>query len=552
MGAIQSIEFEGNRYQLSAGDPVSEWILKRAGRFNQDGDGILSEKEIKEGLLSHPLIADEWEQCLGESTAPALQKIRKFLNSTKPLRQDQVYLSARQFHRFSKQALGEILKQAPSLDLNSESAGSEKGVRDQMRFFCQNFSPRLGRFSFYHYQWCQDLFHGSTGIYPRYTKVYVPEIPDQEEYTEWLPIIPWIWSPEAPFVSGGEDNPLLTAVMLDDQGKEIERRKFYLKAGSDNFNGDIFDYAISVQSGYMNPFYSAGIAFVKKYQADFDQAAAILAAHHTEIHPDNLRIMLYKHFVRELIALSIIDAWQDVSACADVGCSMEQSFRRGFPEFDNSVSRWSWKLATIRYQNRQKQGYGPGQTILGLALEAAADSRIALRYSGILSEAELTDEDEALKALLDPKKAITYRALIYDFLLTRLEETLFKDSRVAFPSDQYPYLVQSTSREMALIEAAQRLSIQPERDKNMTDQLIFGATLSYWTEFFEVGAMLGVKSNLPGVVHTTEVYGLVSLLEENDHNFWLQTLFAGSVPFQFIRPENPALQCREKTERIMP
>lgn len=265
---------------------------------------------------------------------------------------------------------------------------------------------------------------------------------------------------------------------------------------------NVFDYSLWPTTFNTTNAYRPCLSYVEKYDTDFDEAAKLLHASHPELHLDNVRIWIRQHFIHELRNLDSIDVWQDISACHEIGCEYEDKFKATFPDMAESNSLYvAWKMASTLRNNRANQGYGPGQIILEQAMEAASDDDIAMKYAAHIPRKAFKDQDAMLKAILDPKRSIFVKAMIYDFILARMKETVFRSKEVRFSSDVYPFIgSDATSREMALINGAQILSMYPERAHKLRSYTYSGPDLQMFGNFCAFSKMLGIEPCLPGVV----------------------------------------------------
>ncbi|MDO8462415.1 MAG: hypothetical protein Q7S98_06130 [Deltaproteobacteria bacterium] len=262
-------------------------------------------------------------------------------------------------------------------------------------------------------------------------------------------------------------------------------------------------------------------------------AAAHLVANLHNMKPANVYLTFYASFLQEMTHLEPHDIWQDVSACTWAGdlwgdeCSFsdridETLFNSAYAMYDDPLvtalrqfhsddaahdcsflpqlyfwkdktpkncaddpavrdnisslrpdweRRMIWRVASMKEKtDRHKQGFGPGQVILGYALKAAQDPEVFQPFveAGFLTPDNFKNDEAAMRTVLDPETFVFAKALTINLALTHLERTDFYDPEVAFPSN-YGYLIPNaaTAREVALL-------VEAENDARFPDENPYG------------------------------------------------------------------------------
>ncbi len=550
MADIRHIEIEGHRYRIDESDPFLRRIVNLVGPLDRDGDGLLTEEEVRTGLTADPRVETAVEAELDQArrdrdrrmddsnrrfvpapvrdTADALGAL---LGDAERARRLTIAVPAGSFGAFPAERVREILAGQPPLALRSRSLGAYAEEEDGMRQFCQEHDS---------IEWCHllnDRFSTMFSYLEAYTSREIsPLLADRNPFD--LFSVPAMVIP----LDVGKTPPLQRGMPLATIAEEgaAASRALYLYADSEMKIDDIVGYMNTIRAVSITMRFAAPAAYAEKYADAFDEAAAILSRSHPNIHPNNLKLMLLYRLFRESFALDATDVWQDMAACRSTSCSTLERFEEKFPTVDAGWAEYTWLSASLLI-GKQQQGFGPMQLILGLALEAASHEATCARYRGVLTEEELTTEEGALRALLDPRKAVFFAALIYDFILTRLQETTYRDPRVMAPSDAYPFPVSpKAARELALIESAQVLSAFPEEAPYAKERIISGASSSYWADFFFIGEILGIEPAFPELRMVTARYDFLSLFQpESDPR--LRTIRSQPrVDIRFLAPTSRA------------
>jgi hypothetical protein len=279
-------------------------------------------------------------------------------------------------------------------------------------------------------------------------------------------------------LKGSVEIPALR-VVIDDGGSPDVRYQYI-----DDNNGVI----LAVDPDKILPIYS----LVKHFSSDLDKAAAILHEHHPHIHEENLRMQLYSRMGSELNALDFEDPWQDRGAAAYSGADIDFKMPLKGKEVgvlkNGDVFDAPWRLGSELVVAMEHQGFGPMQVILGLAIEAASDPEVLAHYEGELSAEDFVDNKAALKTILE--NPVFVYALCYDYVLTKLERTVFKDPAVRRPRSSIPHLQDDqASREFALVHTASMLVAYPEKDVEAKNIVLStgGLGMEYiWAKVFEI------------------------------------------------------------------
>jgi hypothetical protein len=209
-----------------------------------------------------------------------------------------------------------------------------------------------------------------------------------------------------------------------------------------------------------------------------------------------------------------------------------------------------WNMSPLT-TDKKSQGYGPAQIIWDVALKAAAHKETAAYYKDYLTEEELTTEDGALRAILDPKKSIYYTAMVLQYMVTRLKETAFADESVRYPSNVFPFISdKSTARQMALLNLAQTLSAFPEGDEQLDRLILLGPNNRFWVDVFKAGKMFGIKPHLKGIRLVEKAHMMLSykhLGEPFDAPY--NNLYTGGLCLvSFIAPLDPLTRLMQMFE----
>lgn len=447
-------------------------------------------------------------------------------------------IPAKSFEELPASRLNVILEAQPSLELESESTDSFFGMEEWMAKYCmENSSIPICR-----------VLNDRCGLQKAYIKSYtsrelIPFLDAACSIVDNISIAPMVLPIDTETAQRlfGRSVPLATITQASGDNEPGSSVELYCAMDSSEQIEDMADYASTLRSTSIRSLFDVPKVFAETYAATFDDAASIVAKAHPDVGVDNLKAMLFTRFFHETFALNAIDLWQDVSACRAVSCSRMEAFEENIPAFASEESGRLWRSASI-FMDRKKQGVGPMQVIVGVALEAAAHEPTAGRYRHLLTPEELTTVDGATRALLDARKAVYYTALVYDFLLTRLKETAFRDSRIGKPSDMYPFpLSRETARRMSLIESTQKLSAYPEQAPTIKEQIAAQA-LQDWVDLFFIAEIMGIKPDLPGVKLMKGHYDRLSVFGTNDASPMQTVSVAPSYEIRYLAPDPTELE----------
>ncbi len=221
------------------------------------------------------------------------------------------------------------------------------------------------------------------------------------------------------------------------------------------------------------------ISLVTHFKDDIENAAKILFQHHPQIHLNNFRLLLYTRMSEELQALDWEDPWQDMSACVYSGCSLKEAFQRELdgakigPRVGGVNFNLPWELSSALTMEMEKQGFGPAQANLGLVREAAEEKKILDHYKGFLRVSDFSNNKAALRTILE--NPVYSWALSYDYVLTKLEETVFQNPVVRLSKRSRPYFQNAEgAREYALLSSAAYLTAYPEKDVAAKENVLIG------------------------------------------------------------------------------
>ena len=269
----------------------------------------------------------------------------------------------------------------------------------------------------------------------------------------------------------------------------------------------------------------AAIDLLKEKMQLVDAALDIVAGAHDDVRFANLKAVFLYHFAHEMSAISMVDVWQDMSACKSAGCKFDNDFSKSFAEISDPEIAALWRTASMLSGNKLEQGYGPTQIILGLAMEAAADEQVASRYRALLPADAFDGEDGMLRTLISFEGSIVCLAMVYDFVMTRLEETLLAAPDSGFLVYSYPFIsTGSVRREMALLQLTKMLTVFPENDAIAKVMLSNGALNTVWSKVFLTAQEFGLELELPGIEFKFGNYNVMSLMYDR------------SMPVSDVRP----------------
>lgn len=261
--------------------------------------------------------------------------------------------------------------------------------------------------------------------------------------------------------------------------------------------------------------WQSAYSFVQYFGKEIDAAARILAtAHPGSLRQNNLRVFLREDLISQQQEMTAEDPWQDRAACIKVGCNQLERMESAYDEYNDKVGVelwgkirdlpwWAWWLASSSYKyNLARQGLGPAQIIVGLAERAAGQREILQRYSPFLSARDFSSSDDMIRTVLDPKKAIFAKAMVFDYIFTELEKTLFADPNFREPATIAPFISDlRTAREYSLMYLAMRLAIFPEVDFLAAKFISVPLLAHYHVHLLHAADLFNIKLALPGLFY---------------------------------------------------
>lgn len=552
MGKIEYIRLGEENHRVRDGDELGAWIADEFSSYNTDeedtlaGDNTLTEREILAAFKDSPELETEMYSRLGslqkerdkyvddsytnlvlnactflEDNDSAIERLKCYYQKLEPRTDISINLPFWRLVRLPQDELADKLERQPDLELRAESVAKEMG-RDEIKA-TEQYCNVMSKFSKPIELLCESMTE--LAFPDRYTSVFgqgmsyedcllksESEIKndsvnfyintsgpalqernsDNNLYFDGYPLF------NVTFGSKDDENFFTRNIYLLSSGNTTEYSEYVVNER--HLNRDLCGYKISAD-------------FVKKYISHIDTAVSLLTRAHPHIEFENFKSVFLLHLVDERQAISNLDAWQDLSLCFEVGCAHLEGYRKAYPEYNDPALLAAWSAASAFFGNKLHQGYGPFQIIPQLALEAASRKDISARYSEYLTDEELTTEAGCMRAILDPVKAIYYLALIYDFIITRLEETVMRDKSITFPTNGYPYISDyKLAREMTLLDTAKDLTVFPEDDINAKRIILYGAANNLWTRIFDIADLFNVKHKFYGLKLASSRYPFLSYM----------------------------------------
>lgn len=246
-------------------------------------------------------------------------------------------------------------------------------------------------------------------------------------------------------------------------------------------DGDKAKYAMTDLEGSTRAYFSKDFldiySLVKHFSNDIDSASGLLSRFHPEIKKGNFENAIYTRLAEELMALDFEDPWQDLNACVFSGCSLQDAFARELSGkrigvvVGDDVMNLPWSIGSAIFMERSRQGFGPAQVILGLAMEAYADPVVKDHFKGIFNEDDFMDEKNSLRNILE-KPVMSY-ALCLDYVLLKLERGPFANPSVRGLRQYYPFPSNAAdAREHSLLARAEMLVAYPETSTHVQADII--------------------------------------------------------------------------------
>lgn len=351
------------------------------------------------------------------------------------------------------QGIYDALDAAPEIEIDATSAIAGQSQSEAMREYLENHKELEHPNFSMHYR---DIYGAPALPYPEGIKKHViPLIPDtyrKRSYDGALESVP----------------PLIRTVRRSADGSESA------------------SYIFGSMEGTVRAYLPEKIehvhSLVRHFAPRLDVAAEILHRHHPHLKLVNLRSLLYSRMSEEVMALDFEDPWQDMNACRFSGCSLQDNFAKALagsqigPMVNGTVYNLPWELSSKIAVDMKRQGFGPMQVILGLAMEASENAEVLAHFEGCLSREDFKDEKAALRAILE-KPVMTY-ALCYDYVATKLEKTVFSDPSVRLPEISAPYIQdRGAAREYSFLQVASLITAYPESDERAKDNVLGGVDL---------------------------------------------------------------------------
>ncbi len=325
------------------------------------------------------------------------------------------------------------------------------------------------------------------------------------------------------------DSPQLLPIMpyqivqfVDGEGN-VKAEKYY-------YDHDRFENSYAVSRVYSPEALRHAIAFVEHYRDDILRAAAIMHRHHPDIQEANLAALLAKFFIQEIVHLQGEDPLQDIGACVSSDCSAKDGL---LEQFDIKYtggrgSSFIWGAASFvggffGPYSKENQGYGPGQTILGLVMEAAEDETLLADYEPYLKKEDFkkrgrVNKKRALASSLDLEKLIYTKAMTIDYTLGKIKEGLVDSADVSFAVDgPCPLSDTRLARELFLISTVPQYVTFPE-DSQSYYAVSRQESLLYLRELQWMSGIAGFPTNFPGIEFTEDMsWEILTPIEQYNH-----------------------------------
>lgn len=471
MGEVRKFEYAGATYQLTPG-VANYWAAIRTYHiYNKDSDDIISDKEIEK--YAPPGLKDTLLDTLAHAAA-IFGKLEKIPTLQLPYEKYRDDMSDR---------VAERLKLVKPLDIKATSTAKDdpRDDEDHSIVSASKIAERTAK---------------AWGVYE-----YNLNFSIEKSVRMLLPV-----GMEGLVVSDilntevSQDRRIL---FIDDKGGVVKEIFHY----NDSFRFD----SLTVSPNAL----IAGNAFVDERRGDFEIASAILDKHHPDITLGNLGSFLASSFVMEIAALQREDVIQDVAVCRAVDCAVREGYQRLFPTlleqfWGEPIGWWNgigdllmWELGSLFVSGKENQGYGIGQIISGLAMEAAADKELLRDYRPHLSESDFKDFDSTLRAIMDPKKVVFVKALTLDYTTKKAERGLFSPPvNLTMPIDRAcPTTNRKTAREVVLLFGALRFMAFPESAREADKTFVYDYPgIMDISHFSYLGEITGFPLKLDGVV----------------------------------------------------
>gem|GEM_PF-3007691 len=215
------------------------------------------------------------------------------------------------------------------------------------------------------------------------------------------------------------------------------------------------------------------LGIAKGFSSDIEIAAKLLHGLHPNVPERLFALMIYRRAVMFAAALRYEDPWQDIGLCEMVNCQYLAAFKKEFAGVEYGVRmgdgfiRPPWLLGTKLHTPLEKQAFGPFSLLFGLSKESASATVSQSLLTELFPGLDLQDNNTLGRLLFD-KPAYVY-ALQVHYILSKLEEKIFNDPRVALSPIIPPFVMdQEVARQMAISASISILTCHPERDEIYT------------------------------------------------------------------------------------
>jgi len=312
----------------------------------------------------------------------------------------------------------------------------------------------------------------------------------------------------------------LTAVEMFGFEKEMDElgfpETFTLLLHNGKTQNKFYFYALKWHDNYFVPQPLKEVySYVKYFSGQYDQAAKILFQAHSDVlRKENARIFLRTDGVVQQQELTEEDiCLQDLAACRWADCDQLQQLERACQDFEGvdqeflgwkiKVKPWMWRVASSTYKyHLYKQSLGPHQIIIGLLKRAAEDFQRVGRYFPYLNPEDVSSDKALVRTALNPEKAIFAKAMVFDYIVTKLKASLFSDSSIRLPINLSPFIENlKTAREYSMLSLAFYLSLYPELDFLAAETLAAGEAYSLYLSFLILGEIFDIKPEFPGLFY---------------------------------------------------
>ncbi len=214
--------------------------------------------------------------------------------------------------------------------------------------------------------------------------------------------------------------------------------------------------------------FSAIKAFLDVYQEHVSQAARMIKCNHPRLNENLVRLFLIRNIVREMVWYDQIDVLQDLAASASVyACranNYSDVFSGGPREWlaPSLLGQWYWHNLSKEKIAIDYQGFGPGQIIPNLVLEAIKDTQLSRLYWCYLPLNDYLYEgvDAVIHDIFDENMLFYLKGLTFDLQLKNVKNS----GDFQLPYDSAPFLQDAEdSWQLANLLLADELVQMPDR-----------------------------------------------------------------------------------------